>query len=288
MLPCGPSMKWGERAMPLVPNNTKRKMQAGGVALGFGVHHLRSAAAPVLAVATSHDWLFLDNEHGAFSVSEIAQLCIASLPTGVTPLVRVCANAIDEATRALDNGALGIIMPHVDTAKEARRIAEAFRYPPRGKRSWGGPPAIYGYQPPAMDEAQKAINDEILTIVMLESPEAVKNAGDIAAVNGIDVLFIGTSDLSSELGVAGQLGHPKIIDAYDQVGSACRKHGKVLGMGGVYDEENAARYVGMGARFVLTGSDHQYIVLGANTRSGFFNALPSPPGELRKKEKKKD
>ena len=68
--------------MPLVPNNTKRKMQAGEVALGFGVHHLRSAAAPVLAAATGHDWLFLDNEHGSFSVSEIAQLCIASLPTG--------------------------------------------------------------------------------------------------------------------------------------------------------------------------------------------------------------
>ena len=135
--------------MPLVPNNTKRKMQAGEVALGFGVHHLRTAAAPALAAATGHDWLFLDNEHGAFSVSEIAQLCIASLPTGVTPLVRVCANAIDEATRALDNGALGIVMPHVDTAKEARRIAEAFRYPPQGRRSWGGPPAVYGYQPPA-------------------------------------------------------------------------------------------------------------------------------------------
>jgi 2-keto-3-deoxy-L-rhamnonate aldolase RhmA len=272
--------------MPLVPNNTKSKMQAGGVALGFGVHHLRSAAAPVIAGATGHDWLFLDNEHGSFSVSEIAQLCIASLPTGVTPLVRVCANAIDEATRALDNGALGIIMPHVDTAKEARRIAEAFRYPPRGRRSWGGPPAVYGYQPPAMAEAQKAINDEILTVVMLESPEAIKNAADIAAVDDIDVLFIGTSDLSSELGVAGQMGHPKIIDAYAEVGSACRKHGKVLGMGGVYDEENASRYVGMGARFVLTGNDHSYMLMGGSARSSFFNALPGAPKASRKKDKK--
>src|SRR5271157_5035622 len=132
----------GGRHMPLILNKTKRKMQAGEVALGFGVHHLRSAAAPTLAAASGHDWMFLDNEHGSFSVNEIAQLCIASLPTGVTPLVRVCANAIDEATRALDNGALGIVMPHVDTAKEARRIAEAFRYPPLGRRSWGGPPAV--------------------------------------------------------------------------------------------------------------------------------------------------
>ena len=270
--------------MPLVQNNTKRKMQAGEVALGFGVHHLRTAAAPALAAATGHDWLFLDNEHGSFSVSEIAQLCIASLPTGVTPLVRVCANAIDEATRALDNGALGIVMPHVDTAKEARRIAEAFRYPPQGRRSWGGPPAVYGFRPPAMAEAQKAINDEILTVVMIESPEAVKNAGDIAAVDGIDVLLIGTSDLSSELGIAGQMGHPKVVDAYRTVGAACRKHGKVLGMGGVYDEENASRYVGMGARFVLTGSDHSYVVMGANARSGFFLGLPRMAEESGKKQ----
>lgn len=260
--------------MPLVVNNTRRKMQAGEVALGFGVHHLRSAAAPALAAATGHDWLFLDNEHGSFSVHEIAQLCIASLPTGVTPMVRVCANAVDEATRALDNGALGIVMPHVDTPKDARRIAEALHYPPRGRRSWGGPPAVFGYRPPAMAEAQKAINEEILTVVMIESPEAVKNAADIAAVDGVDVLLIGTSDLSSELGIAGQMGHAKIVDAYATVAMACRKNGKVLGMGGVYDEENASRYVGMGARFVLTGSDHSYIIMGADARSAFFKQLP--------------
>ena len=275
--------------MKLVQNTTKRRMAAGEVALGFGVHHLRSASAPSLAAASGHHWLFIDNEHGSFSVHEVAELCIASLPTGVTPIVRACANAIDEATRALDNGALGIVMPHVDTAKEARRIAEAFHYPPQGTRSWGGPPAVYGYQPPAMAEAQKAINAEILTVVMLESPEAIKNAEDIAEVDGVDVLLIGTSDLSSELGVAGQMGHPKIIDAYATVAAACRKHGKVLGMGGVYDEENASRYVGMGARFVLTGSDHNYMLMGANTRSSFFTGLPvvgEADGSKKKKTKK--
>jgi 2-keto-3-deoxy-L-rhamnonate aldolase RhmA len=261
--------------MALAPNQTKRRMQAGQVALGFGVHHLRTPAAPVLAAATGHHWLFIDNEHGAFSVHEVAQLCIAALPTGVTPIVRVCANAIDEATRALDNGAQGIVMPHVDTEAEARCIAAAFRYPPRGTRSWGGPPAIFGYRAPTMAEAQKAINDEIMTVVMLESPEAVRNADAIAAVDGIDVLFIGTSDLSSELGIAGQMGHPQIVDAYRTVGEACARHGKVLGMGGVYDEENAARYVGMGARFVLTGNDHSYMLMGADQRSLFFSRLPA-------------
>jgi 2-keto-3-deoxy-L-rhamnonate aldolase RhmA len=271
----------------LVPNATKRLMAAGDVALGFGVHHLRTSATPTLAAATGHQWLFIDNEHGSFSTHDVAQLCIAALPTGVTPIVRACANAIDEATRALDNGAQGIVMPHVDTAKEARRIADAFHYPPQGHRSWGGPPAIYGYRAPAMAEAQQAINSEILTVVMLESPEAVKNASEIAAVDGIDVLFIGTSDLSAELGVAGQMGHPKIIEAYETVGAACRKHGKVLGMGGVYDEENASRYVAMGALFVLTGSDHNYMIMGASTRSAFFTGLPKPAAAAAKKRDRK-
>ncbi len=261
--------------MPLTVSTTRQRLKAGKMALGFGVHHLRTVAAPVLAAATGHDWMFIDGEHGAFNIQEITQLCIAALPTGVTPIVRVCANAIDEATRAIDNGAMGIVMPHVDTAEQAKRIADALHYPPMGHRSWGGPPAIYGYLPPATAEAQAAINAEILTIVMLESPEAIRNADAIAAVPGVDVLFIGTSDLTAELGISGQMGHPKVIDAYKTVGEACHKHGKTLGMGGVYDEENAARYVGMGAKFILSGSDHSYIMSGANERSRFFAKLGS-------------
>jgi 2-keto-3-deoxy-L-rhamnonate aldolase RhmA len=114
----------------------------------------------------------------------------------------------------------------------------------------------------------------------------VKNSGDIAAVDGIDVLLIGTSDLSSELGIAGQMGHSKIIDAYATVGAACKKHGKILGMGGVYDEENASRYVGMGAKFVLTGADHSYMVMGGSTRSLFFRNLPTAVEDSGKKGKR--
>jgi 2-keto-3-deoxy-L-rhamnonate aldolase RhmA len=263
--------------MALTINATRQRLKSGQMALGFGVHHLRTVAAPVLAAATGHDWMFIDTEHGAFSIHETTQLCIAALPAGVTPIVRVCAGAMDEATRALDNGALGIVVPHVDTAADAKRIADAFHYPPMGHRSWGGPPAIYGFRPPSNAEAQAAINAEILTVVMLESPEAVRNADAIAAVDGVDVLFIGTSDLTAELGISGQMGHPKVVDAYRTVGEACHKHGKVLGMGGVYDEENARRYVAMGARFVLTGSDHSYIMSGANQRSAFFGGLPNAP-----------
>jgi 4-hydroxy-2-oxoheptanedioate aldolase len=100
--------------MPIVENATIKKLQAGGIALGFGLHHLRSAAAGMLAAAAGHDWLFIDMEHGAFSQDDVAQICVAALPTGITPIVRPCAGALYEATRALDNGAAGVIVPNTE------------------------------------------------------------------------------------------------------------------------------------------------------------------------------
>jgi 2-keto-3-deoxy-L-rhamnonate aldolase RhmA len=256
-----------ERHMSLVENATMKKLRAGGLALGFGVHHLRTAAAGMLAGAAGHDWLFIDMEHGAFSQDDVAQICIAALPTGVTPIVRICAGALDEGTRALDNGAAGVIVPHVDTIDQARRIAAAFRYPPLGSRSWGGPPALYGYQAPGNAEAQAAINPEILVVAMIESTEGIANAAEIAAVEGIDGLLIGTSDLTADMGISGQILHPRVEEAYRSVGAACRKAGKFLGMGGM------KRYADLGAHFILTGSDHAYILAGASLRSAFFRKL---------------
>ena len=259
--------------MALVLNNAKRKLREGGIALGFGLHHLRSNAAPVLAKSTGHDYLGIDMEHGAFTMQEATQLCIAALATGMTPIVRVCAGALDEATRLLDNGALGIVVPHVDTPEQAKRIADAFHYPPSGHRSWGGPPAVYGYVAPDVAEAQRAINDEILTVVMIESPKGVANADKIAAVEGIDVLLIGSFDLTSEMGIAGQMGHAKLVQAYATVAAACKKHGKVLGMGGINGQEDAARYIAMGARYLGSGTDHSYMMAGATAQVAFYRGL---------------
>ena len=260
--------------MALVRNKTKLKLQAGELALGFGVHHMRTTATPMLAQVCDHDWLFIDMEHGAFSVHEATQICLAALGTNVTPIVRITADALDEGTRALDNGALGVIVPHVDTVEQAKRIAQAFRYPPAGTRSWGGPPAAFQYDAPGNVETQTALNSEILVIAMIESREAVRNAEQIIAVEGIDGVLIGTSDLSADMGIAGQIDHPDIQAVYKAIGAACRKHKKTLGMGGVYDREWATKYiVDAGARFVLTGSDHSYVVAGAKQRSELLRGI---------------
>ncbi len=260
-------------ANPIFPNATLNRLRAGELALGFGVHHLRTAATPMLAKASGFDWLFIDMEHGGFSVQEATQICLAALPVGVTPIVRVCADAIDEGTRALDNGAQGIVVPHVDTEGQARRMAEAFRFPPQGSRSWGGPSYLYGLRAPATDVAQAEINREILLVAMIETEEAVANADAIAAVDGIDVLLFGTSDLTATMGIPGQIGHARVQAAYASVAAVCRKRGKTLGMGGVYDEANARAYIGLGARFVLGGADHGFLLDAATARAGFLRSL---------------
>jgi hypothetical protein len=153
--------------------------------------------------------------------------------------VRVCKDALFEGTRCLDNGAMGVVVPHVDTAEEAATVARAYRFPPVGERSWGGPPFAYGLHAPNPAEAQAELNREILVACMIETPEAVRNADAIAAVPGVDVLMFGTSDLTATMGIPGQIGHPDVRKAYEAVGAACRTHGKVMGMGGVYDEKVA-------------------------------------------------
>src|SRR5258705_10763456 len=102
-----------EDSMAMFENTTKLKLQNNELALGFGVHHLRTSAAGMLAAAADHDWLFIDMEHGAISTHEATQICLAALATGVTPIVRICADALDEGTRAPGNAALGVDVPHV-------------------------------------------------------------------------------------------------------------------------------------------------------------------------------
>jgi 2-keto-3-deoxy-L-rhamnonate aldolase RhmA len=259
--------------MTLLASDALHRIRAGRLTLGLGVHHLRGAAVPMLAKAAGFDFLFIDAEHGAISTPEISQIAIAALGMGVVPIVRICAGALDEGTRALDNGALGLVVPHVDTPEEARRLVEAFRFAPMGHRSTGGSNAAFGYRPPPAAEAAGILNAEILIIPMIETPQAVGNAEAIAAIPGIDVLLIGSNDLALEMGIPGQLGHDRVREAFETVRAACRRHNKVLGMGGVYDQELASRYIGLGARFVLGANDHGLLLNAATQRAAFLRGI---------------
>jgi 2-keto-3-deoxy-L-rhamnonate aldolase RhmA len=250
----------------MIENHALARIRAGGVALGLGVHHLRTAATGMLAEAAGFDWIFIDAEHGGFSEDQATQIAIATLPTLVTPMVRVCKGALDQAPRILDNGAMGVVIPHIDTVEEARAVVDACKYPPLGHRSLGGPPVQARFATIPAGELMAEMNQRLLAVVMIETPQAVENVDAIAAVPGIDGLMIGTSDLTAEMGIPGQIGHQRVQAAYRAVIGACQKHGKIAGMGGVYDEQYAPAYIRSGVRLVLAGSDHALLMPALKAR----------------------
>lgn len=259
--------------MTLLGSETLSRLRSGQLSLGFGVQHLRGAAVPLLAKAAGYDWLFIDAEHGSISTQEVSQICLAALSASVAPIVRVCHDALDEGARALDNGALGLIIPHVNSALEARRLIEAFRFRPLGHRSMGGSTAQFGFRPPPAAEMQRILNEEILLIPMIETPEAVACVDEIVAIQGIDGVLVGTNDLTLEMGIPGQIGHEKVQTAYRRIAQACQQHTKIFGMGGVYDREWAPHYIAMGARMILAAGDQAFLIEAATNRASFLRNI---------------
>ena len=121
-----------------IANPVRQRIAQGGVALGVGVRVARGVEIAKLMKVAGFDWLFIDLEHGQMSIDAACQMSVAALDAGIAPLVRVPMGQLTMGTRCLDGGALGIVMPHVDTAEEARAIADAFRYPPEMQKGFQG------------------------------------------------------------------------------------------------------------------------------------------------------
>jgi 4-hydroxy-2-oxoheptanedioate aldolase len=265
-----------EKSMPTVPNIAREKLEAGELSLGTGVRMTRSVEIAIAMRTAGFDWLFLDLEHGTMSIDAAAQIAVAALDAGIAPIVRVPNGEYPIATRLLDNGALGVVMPHVDTADEAREVVEKLKYPPVGHRSMGGIGPHYGLRSASTGEAAKALNAANLTVVMLETPTAIANADAIAAVPGVDVLLIGTNDLCAEMGIPGDFGNDRVANAYQKMIAASTKHGKYPGMAGIYNEPIMQRYIEMGARFILSGADAAFLMASASQRTSLLRkTLPS-------------
>src|ERR1700753_2032415 len=141
-----------------VHNVAREKLEQGQLSLGVGIRTTpRWEVAKMMATA-GFDWLFLDMEHGTMSLDACAQISAAALDAGIAPIARVPNGQYSIATRALDNGALGIVVPHVDTAAEAREVVEKLKYPPIGHRSMGGIGPHYGLRNASVGDASKALN----------------------------------------------------------------------------------------------------------------------------------
>jgi 2-keto-3-deoxy-L-rhamnonate aldolase RhmA len=256
--------------MPSLYNAALDRLRAGDLAIGVGIRRWRDGSIGRIMKSCGYDYLFIDLEHGVLSLETAAELSVAAADAGIAPIVRVPEKDYTLATRALDSGALGIIVPHVDTADEAREIVAKLRYPPLGHRSYAGSMAQLDFRTAGPLEAMKTVDAETLIVVMLESPTAIENADAIAAVPGIDVLLVGMGDLSVNMGIPDKAEDPRAVEAVDRVLTACRRHGKWAGLAGIGDTAVVARYAARGVRMVQIGGEIAMLMAEATRRAAML------------------
>jgi 2-keto-3-deoxy-L-rhamnonate aldolase RhmA len=254
-------------------NHAKDRLAAGEISIGIGLRQARTVDTGRIMRTCGFDWLFIDMEHNAMSVEPAVQLSVAAQDAGITPFVRVPDFAHHHATRVLDGGAMGIVAPHVDTAEEAARIVANCKFRPIGHRAIAGAQAQLYFAAQPLGDTARAVNEATLVVIMLETPRAIENLDEIARVPGIDVLLIGTNDLCMEMGIPGQLDDPRIEAVYVSVAAACRANGIHPGMGGVYAPALMERYIALGMRFVLAGSDLSLMMAAGAERTAFLRGL---------------
>ena len=249
---------------PQLRNHAKEKLARGETVYSMTVRLVRTIDIAAIAHTAGFDSVYIDLEHSSFPLEAAGQICMACNHLGVTPLVRV--PDVDPAfiSRVMDAGAMGIIVPGVESADEARAAVRAVKHAPVGGRSLAGaaPQLNYRALPPA--ETIRQLDQASLVVAMIESQTGLDAADDIAAVDGVDMLLVGANDLSVELGVAGQMDHPLVDEAYLRVLQVCQTHGKAVGVGGMGGRPDLiSRYLELGASYVSTGNDITFLSAAA-------------------------
>jgi len=235
-------------------NTTLRRVKAGKPSIGTFVGANSATVVAVLARA-GIDHLLIDSQHGEWDERTRIEGIRAVALQGMTPMVRVVSNSFAHIGRALDSGALGIIVPMVNNAAEAKAAAQAMRYPPAGARSTADPLAIHY---PA-DYGARA-NDEVFLAVQIETKAGLENVEEIMAVEGVDATLIGPADLALTIGAP--IGSPEHDAAIRCVLAACQAAGKIPGMFAA-TTEIARRWIEEGYLFVTVSGDLTFLNLGA-------------------------
>ncbi len=218
--------------------------------LWLGLPHSSCAE---IAAAAGFDWLLIDCEHAPYSLMDVQHHLQAIAPYRVPAIVRPVEGRTAILKQLLDVGAQTFLVPMVDTAEQAKQLVCDVLYPPAGQRGLGtsmARAALWNGIPAYLHEA----NNEICLIVQAESARAMENLHDIVAVDGVDAVFIGPSDLSASMGHIGNPGHPDVVAAIEQGFKTIKAAGKAAGVLAV-DQTLAAHYVGLGANFVGVGVD---------------------------------
>jgi 2-keto-3-deoxy-L-rhamnonate aldolase RhmA len=221
-----------------------------------------------IASIAGFDSIYIDLEHCNFSIETTSQLCISALQIGLMPFVRVPANTPEWISRVLDAGAMGIVAPHIRSAEEALAVVKYSKYPPYGERSSSGAMSHFSFKSIPSEKLYPLMNTNTVVIVQFESQSAIDNAESIISTQGVDIVLIGTNDLTADLGIPGQYDHPKVEATYQLTINLCKKYGKWCGVGGLSSRQDLVeKYVQMGARYVSTGTDLAFLAAIASEKA---------------------
>ena len=234
----------------MISNRMKRKLLAGQPAFGVSVMFPSPHVVDIVG-RLGFDWALIDCEHGSISLESVELMVMAAEASGITPIARPPVNSFEAICQLMDRGVMGVQVPHVNNADDARRAVEAVKYHPQGERGLaaGVRSSSYGYGM-SMSEYAEQSNRETLVCVQLEEAEAVRNVDEIVQVEGVDVFFVGPSDLSQSLGYPGRPDTPEVREAMDGVFAAIAAAGKVSGSAGNADATQ--RYLNQGVTYLYT------------------------------------
>lgn len=252
-------------ASPLPPRgDLRRRVLAGEPAIGV-FSNLGSLASTEMLARAGYDWIIVDLEHGMGTQADLHAQLLAVQVTQTCAIVRVPSAERLRVGRALDFGADGLMIPRLETPAEVAATLTWMRFPPEGIRGVALPNRGGGYGELVHGALAASINPNVLGVFQVESPAAVEASMEIAAIDGVDVLFVGPADLSHAMGIPGRFDEPAFVSALDAVVDACRAHGKAAGIL-VKDGAAAAPYAARGYSFIGVGSDSSFVTSGAKAQ----------------------
>jgi 2-keto-3-deoxy-L-rhamnonate aldolase RhmA len=258
---------------PLLRNHAKEKLSNGRPVFSMTVRLVRSVDIASIAYTAGFDSVYIDLEHSSFPLDALSQICMACNHLGVTPLVRVPGLDAALIGRVMDIGAMGVILPGVESADEARGAVRAVKHAPLGARSLAGAAAQLHYRPLPPAQTVRELDHASMVVAMIESQAGLNAADEIAAVEGVDMLLVGANDLSVELGVPGEMDDPRIDAAFLRVLEVCKANEKAVGIGGLGGRPDLIRkYQELGAGYVSTGNDISFLLAAATEKRRQFDS----------------
>lgn len=240
--------------------NLKQRLKNNEVLIGTFLS-LGNALSTEIVASAGFDWVLIDLEHGIGSEEDVLHQLQAIEHSPVSAIVRVESHQKQRIHKVLDLGAHGIMCPRINNEFEASQVVQALQYPPNGIRGVAKMVRATGFGA-NFERYMLDIEKNLLGVIQIETKESLDNLEQIAAVPGVDVLFIGPADLSMSLGIFGQLSHPDFVNAIDNIISAAKKHNKAVGIL-LFNPLDFKKYYDLGIRFFACGTDTLFLSNGA-------------------------